>query len=120
MGKKQSESKSESNPKLRSDLFEVRDSGVHGFGLFAIKKIPKGTVLGQVEGKYTKRNGPYVLWLDDGRGFKVSNDLRYINHAAKPNAAYYDDLTVATIKSIRKGDEITHDYFGDGSEWPGD
>lgn len=105
-----------SDTEKSSDLHYVKDSKIHGKGLFAKKKIRAGEVLGDIQGKPTTKNGPYVLWVDDEmkKGVRVECDLRYINHAAKPNAAYYDDLTVVALRDIGKDEEITHDY---GDAW---
>ncbi len=98
-----------------SDLVEVKESGIHGQGLFAKVAIKKDTLIGKLEGTYTKKDGPHVLWTNDGQDlFKVKNDLKYINHSKKPNVAYYDDLTVFSIKSIKAGEELVHDY---GDDW---
>ncbi|MEM7624979.1 MAG: SET domain-containing protein [Planctomycetota bacterium] len=105
---------------MSSPLFIVRPSGIHGLGLFANQFIPAGTELGTLKGEPTTDDGPYVLWLDETRGFRVENDLRYINHDSEPNAAYYDDLTVAAIADIRPGQEITHHYDGDDMEHDGE
>lgn len=101
-------------PFVRTDLVEVKQSPIHGRGLFARAAIPRDTVLGVLTTKPAKRDGPYVLWLDDGaRRYRVLCDLRYINHAKKPNVAYYDDLTVVALKNIKAGQELLHDY-GEG------
>ena len=88
----------------------VSDSNIHGKGLFARVDIPKSTVIGTIQGKYCKRNGPYVIWLSETEAFKVSCDLKYINHHDKPNACYYDDLTVVALRNIKADEEITHNY----------
>ncbi len=94
-------------------MYQVSSSSIHGKGLFATKPIKKGTLIGRVEGRKTKRNGDYVLWITDKQGFLVQNEMKYINHSSKPNAAYYDDLTVVALKNIKAGDEITHHYQTD-------
>lgn len=94
-------------------MFEVLPSGIHGLGLFATQLIPADAVIGQLHGTPTTDDGPHVLWLSETQGLRVENDLRYINHDDEPNAAYYDDLTVAAICDIQPGQEITHDYRGD-------
>lgn len=100
---------------IRDDLVEVAESPVHGRGLFAAKAIKKGTELGVCKTRKAKADGPYVLWLEDeGCGVEVICDLRYINHARKPNVSYYDDLSVVALKSIKKGEELLHHY---GDEW---
>ncbi len=91
-------------------MYQVSNSSIHGKGLFATTRIKKGTLIGNVEGRKTKRNGSYVLWITDDQGFLVQNEMKYINHSAKPNAAYYDDLTVVALRNIKAGEEITHHY----------
>ena len=94
-------------------LTVVGESPIHGKGLFARQAIKKGTIIGYLEGQKTNQDGMYVLWLDHEQGFEVTCDLRYINHADRPNACYYDDLSVVAIKNIKKGEEITHNYEAD-------
>lgn len=103
-------------PFVRTDLVEVKESPVHGRGLFARANIEADTVLGRVKTQPARRDGPYVLWIDDdGRErYRVLCDLRFINHGKKPNVAYYDDLTVVALKKIRSGQELLHDY---GEDW---
>lgn len=97
------------------DLVEVRDSDIHGKGLFAKIAIKKDTVVGVLEGKVVKSDGPHVLWMNDGKDlFQVQNDLKYINHHKTPNVAYYDDYTVVALKNIKAGSELLHDY---GDDW---
>lgn len=98
-----------------NDLVEVRESDIHGKGLFAKVTIKKDTVVGVLEGKKVKSDGPHVLWMNDGQDlFRVSNDLKFINHNKKPNVAYYDDYTVVALKTIKAGTELVHDY---GDDW---
>lgn len=103
-------------PFLRRELLEVQDSPVHGRGLFAAQTIAKGTELGVCKTRKAKRDGPYVLWLDDEgeERYRVLCDLRFINHSKKANVAYYDDLTVVALKRIKAGEELLHDY---GDDW---
>ena len=88
----------------------VSDSKIHGKGLFARVDILKSTVIGTTQGQPCKRNGPHVIWLSETEAFKVSCDLKYINHDDKPNACYYDDLTVVALRNIKADEEITHNY----------
>ena len=98
-----------------AELVEVGQSPVHGKGLFAKQSIKKDTIIGTLEGKPTKRDGEHVLWMNDGKDkFKVENDLKYINHGKNANVAYYDDFTVVSLKAIKKGAELLHDY---GDDW---
>ena len=97
-----------------NSFYEVKTSCIHGKGLFARCNIDKDTVIGTIKYKPTTADGPHVLWINDKVGVKVDCDLKYINHNPKPNACYYEDLQVVTLKSIKKGEEITHNY---GDDW---
>jgi len=88
----------------------VAKSLIHGKGLFAKEFIPAESVIGTVLGKYTNKNGDYVLWLDDIIGFHVLCQFRFINHSDSPNAVYYDTLEVCAVKDISVDEEITHNY----------
>jgi SET domain-containing protein len=96
----------------------VKQSSIHGEGLFAKENIKAGTLIGMIKGKKTKKDGPHVLWMnadgDYSEGLKVTCSLKYINHSKKPNVAYYDDKSVVAIKDITKDQELTHDY---GLDW---
>ena len=97
-------------------MFEVQQSPIHGRGLFATDFIPAGTLLGNLQGYHVKEDGPHVLWIDGKDGFSVTNNFKYINHNDQPNAAYYDDLTVMTLRDIYPAEELTHNYRGDDKE----
>lgn len=93
---------------------KVKDSGVHGKGLFAAKDIPKDVELGVCTTKKSKEAGLHTLTFEDGSMKDVTCKLRFINHSKKPNVSYYDDLTVMSLKKIKAGEELLHDY---GDEW---
>ena len=97
-------------------LVYVKDSIIHGKGLFAKQTIKAGALIGEITGKPAAVDGPYVLWLDvdTKHAIEVENVFKYINHNAKPNACYYDDLTVVALRDIEKDEEITHHY---GDSW---
>ena len=99
--------------KSNSQKFYVKQSGIHGKGLFASKNIRTGETIGTIKYNPTDQDGPYVLWIDK-QGILVDCELKYINHSAQPNACYCDDLDVIALKSIKKDEEITHDY---GEDW---
>ena len=93
--------------------YYVKTSGIHGKGLFAAKRFSVGEVIGRIKYIPTDEDGPHVLWVND-QGILVESDLKYINHSARPNACYCEDLDVVALKLINKDEEITHDY---GEEW---
>ena len=100
-----------------SELVEVRESDIHGRGLFARAFIAQGTLIGQIIGTPTTTDGPHVLWISEDHGIRVLNDLRFINHSGQANAAYFDDGEVVALCDIQPGEEIVHDYNGDGEAW---
>ncbi|MGB0768319.1 MAG: SET domain-containing protein [Phycisphaeraceae bacterium] len=103
-------------------MFEVRESPLHGRGLFATQFIPEDTVIGWLKtkkAKKKKRDGPYVLWIDGKKPVRVTCDLRFINHSNTPNAAYYDDLSVMALRDIEPGEEILHNYTGEAIDTEG-
>ena len=88
----------------------VADSKIHGKGLFAAAPISAGTVIGWLECTACNNDGCYVLWISATEAFEVTCDLKYINHCDKPNACYYDDLSVVALCDIEAHQEITHNY----------
>jgi len=95
-----------------TDLVYVKNSKIHGKGMFAAKKIKKDIVLGPLLGRPTKKDGTYVLWLTAKKGLRVTNDYRFINHSNKPNCAL-TGTEVVTLKSIKKDEELFHHYGWD-------
>ena len=95
-------------------MIYVKSSEIHGYGVFATRRIRKGTHIGTYEGKPTKRNGRYVLWIEDSAGvwtgINGTGDLKYLNHSAdKPNCEL-DGAEVYARRSIPSGTELTFDY----------
>jgi len=88
----------------------VKQSKIHGKGLFAKETIKEGELIGHVDGIPSDTDGPYVLWIDEQTCIEVVCNLRFINHSDNPNACYYDTLEVSAIHDIQKDDEITHNY----------
>lgn len=101
--------------KSNNKILYVKESHIHGKGLFAKRNIKQGQVIGYIKGTPTTADGPHVLWLNGTEeGVVVECDLKYINHNSNPNACYYDDLTVVALRDIEKDEEITHHY---GEDW---
>lgn len=104
---------SESTSEDGQDLIAVQESGIHGRGLFAKAPIPAESLILRAAGRRTRRNGDHVLWLvdDEGRdrGLLVTNEARYVNHDDEPNACFYGE-ELWSLRAIRAGEEITHDY----------
>jgi SET domain-containing protein len=96
-----------------ADIVYVAKSAIHGNGLFARIPIPKGSYIGSYKGPNAKRNGTYVLWVIGERGEATGrsgrNQLRFLNHSARPNA-YFDGFDLYALRTIRPDEEITFDY----------
>ena len=95
------------------ELYYRKKSKIHGYGLYARKKISKGDYMGEYDGPTVKKNGMHVLWVEDeddkwiGRNGK--NLLRYLNHSKKPHAEFIGFELFAT-RDIKPDEEITIDY----------
>lgn len=106
--------------KVAESYTRVRRSPIHGRGLFAAGKIPKGAYLGTYEGVVTDRDGCYVLWVEneahDGTyGVRGQNSMRFVNHSSTPNAEF-DAEALHSLRPIKPGEEITVDYGPDWAE----
>ena len=113
---------------------EVRMSLVYGRGVYAIRRLPKGTSIDLYEGKrYTseqlmnvdwhKRHGgmTYLFSLSDGMtidGAQGGNATRFLNHCCEPNCEAVEEiepnggirLRVLTTKTLAAGSELFIDY----------
>lgn len=100
--------------------YEVKESPIHGYGLFATDHIPADTFLGCYAGPIVyddEDDGEYVLWVldEDGSGYGIDgrNELSYVNHDPNANALFYEE-ELWTTRAIQPGEEICHYY---GEEW---
>ncbi len=114
-----------------STRVEVRHSPIHGHGVFAVKSLPAGSVIGPYTGRrytpdaLTARRWDnaltYVFGLSDGSaidGAEGGNATRYINHSCAPNCAAFeiedDDgrlwIEVEALTRIAPGQELFIDY----------
>lgn len=127
-----------------SHSIEVRTSVVHGRGVYASRRLPKGTSIGLYEGRrYTseqllkvnwqKRHSgmTYLFSLSDGTtidGAQGGNATRFLNHCCEPNCEAVEEieadgcirLRVVTTKTIAADAELFIDYalIIDESETP--
>jgi SET domain-containing protein len=101
----------------RSRRVRVGRSLIQGRGVFAAQRFRPGAPIGTFEGRPTRTDGTYVLWLvdDDGSqtGIRGSNELRFLNHSSNPNAEF-EGLELVALRNIQPGCEITLDY---GEAW---
>ena len=81
----------------------IKNSPIHGLGLFAIKDISSRTELGISHIKDDRFSHGYIRTPLGG----------FFNHSKNPNCeAVYDGdfIKIITLKNINLGDEITVDY----------
>ena len=109
--------------------FEVRRSKIHGKGVFATRRIPKGTRLIEYKGerisweeadrRYDDSIQPHHTFLfavDDKTvidGGRYGNDARWINHSCDPNCEAVEEdgrIFIESIRDIEPGEELTYDY----------
>ena len=117
-------------------MWAIKNSKIHGTGVFSKKKIKKGTKIIQYIGeKVTRSEGNkrsekrlnkflnsekdgsvYIFELNakyDIDGSPLYNKARYINHSCNPNCEVDikgGEIWISSIKNIKKGSELTYDY----------
>lgn len=103
---------------LLAEIVFVDESGIHGRGLFAARRIKRDEYIGTFAGPRTRRDGPHVLWVydeddeDAAVGRIGRNMLRFLNHDRRCNAAF-EDFDLYAMRTIHRGEEITIDYGWD-------
>ena len=110
----------------RSPKTEVRESKIHGCGLFATAAIAKDEVVAikgghiisrrQLREEVGPRLGPVEIQVgDDFFIAPVTNEERessmlYTNHSCDPNLGIRGQITFVAIRDIHAGEELTHDW----------
>ena len=105
---------------------EIRESKIHGRGLFAIADIAKDEMIAVKGGhivdgktlreKITPRLGPVEIQIDDDLFIApVTEEERelsmlYLNHSCDPNLGLRGEITFVAMRDIRAGEELTHDW----------
>ena len=120
-------------PSTASDSrrIQVRKSGVHGKGVFAIKPIAKGERIIEYKGEViswpealrrhphdpSDPNHTFYFSLDDGSHVidaKVGgNAARWINHACQPNCKADETdgrVFIEALRALKPGEELFYDY----------
>jgi SET domain-containing protein len=111
-------------------MFEVRNSRVHGRGVFALRRIRKGTTIMEYLGervtheranaryadKDAKDNHTFLFTVDAKIVIDAGvngNEARYVNHGCDPNCqstASNKRIFIEAIRTIRPGEELIYDY----------
>ena len=114
-----------------SKPYVVRNSAIHGRGVFAARSIPRGETVIEYKGERTSwdeamerpdsdpddPSHTFLFELDDGRVIDArvkSNAARWINHSCAPNCETYEDedgrVFIQARKKIEAGTELSYDY----------
>jgi hypothetical protein len=111
-------------------MIEVRHSPIHGYGVFALRRIRKGTTVVEYLGdritheaadeRYTdkddKDNHTFLFTvdaktvIDAGRN---GNEARFINHGCDPNCestVKERRVFIEAIRTIQPGEDLAYDY----------
>ena len=120
-----------SEPDLtRSELVEVRNSPIHGRGVYAVQLVRKGArIMEYVGERITHSEADRRFWRKenvDGHTFLFvvnhktvidgshhGNDARYINHRCEPNCETVTEnqrIFIEAVRDIKPGEELGYDY----------
>jgi len=109
-----------------SDYIFVKESNLHGKGLFSDIDIPKGSVIMKIIGdeidenecvrRENEENNVYIFYKDENKYIDTINSdkIKFINHNCDNNC-YVDedengDLILVAQRNIYSGEELTIDY----------
>jgi uncharacterized protein len=111
--------------------FEVRRSEIQGRGVFATRKIRRGTRIIEYRGQIIdedeadrrypwsdeERHHTFLFRLDNGMVIDAGprgNAAKYINHSCDPNCEAVEDedsrVFIYALKDIARGEELVYDY----------
>jgi hypothetical protein len=110
----------------RSPKTEVRESKIHGRGLFATADIAKDEIVAVKGGhivdrktfreKITPQLGPVEIQIDDDLFIAPAapeereGSMLYSNHSCDANLGMRGEITFVAMRDIRAGEELTHDW----------
>jgi uncharacterized protein len=114
----------------RAPFFEVRHSPIHGYGVFAARRIRKGTTIieylgdrvshAQADARYEDKdpndNHTFLFTVDAKTVIDAGvngNEARYINHGCDPNCestTVNKRIFIEAIRTIQPGEELSYDY----------
>jgi len=119
-------------PAARTAKIVVRNSPIHGRGVYAARKIAKGERVMEYRGeiiswKEADRRPPsdpndphhtFLFSLEDGKrvidASVRGNDARWINHSCAPNCETEETeegrVFVEALRDIARGEELNYDY----------
>jgi uncharacterized protein len=108
-----------------SSKTQVRESPIHGRGLFATANIAKGEVVAVKGGRIVTREqlqeitpklGPVEIQIGDDLFIAPVTDeerelsMLHSNHSCDANLGLRGEITFVAMRDIRVGEELTHDW----------
>jgi SET domain-containing protein len=109
----------------RSPKTQVRDSPIHGKGLFARQAIAAGEIVAVKGGHIlTKQQWAALepqlgsaeiqiseeLFIAPTRQEQIDGCMLYTNHCCEPNIAIQGQIVFIALRDISPGEELTHDW----------
>jgi uncharacterized protein len=114
----------------RKPLLEVRHSRIHGYGVFALRRIRKGTTVIEYLGDRVTHELANERYADkdpkDGHTFLFTvdaktvidagvngNEARFVNHGCQPNCQTVNTgrrIFIEALRTIQPGEELAYDY----------
>jgi SET domain-containing protein len=109
----------------RSPKSEIRESPIHGKGLFARSAISAGEIVA-VKGGYIVASHEWArlelqlgaaqiqvseeLFIAPVRPEQRDGGMLYTNHSCNPNIAIQGQIVFVAMRDIKSGEELTHDW----------
>ena len=103
----------------------IKESGIHGRGLFAVESIPQGEVV-CVKGGYIFDGRQLAAMPDWFRAAEIQIDrdlfigpvseqeregsMVFSNHSCDPNIGVQGQIVFVAMRNIEPGEELTHDW----------
>ncbi len=113
----------------RYRLYSIRNSPIHGRGVFALRRIPKGTRVIEYLGERISQDEatrryeettqyPFTFLFEVDETTVIDagvrgNSARYINHSCSPNCESLNEggrIYIEALRAILPGEELTYDY----------
>lgn len=130
MAKTPVSSPSRATSRASGKRIQVRRSGVHGKGVFALQDIPEGETLIEYVGEIISweeaqdrhphdpedPNHTFYFHVNEDRVIDAlhgGNSSRWINHSCDPNCEADEDnerIFIKAIRNIKAGEELNYDY----------
>ncbi|OGD86558.1 hypothetical protein A2870_02065 [Candidatus Curtissbacteria bacterium RIFCSPHIGHO2_01_FULL_41_11] len=111
---------------LADDWWQIAAAGEKGLGVFAMKEIKAGTIIGDYLGKVIKtarydldrdKKGLFLMYFTDQASIYPNlkkPGIHLLNHSCRPNCwiyTYYGHSLFFALRKINPGEELTISYL---------